>query len=41
MEDFNKFKEIHLPQLQANGIPERFWENLWKKLENQVSSGLF
>ncbi|XP_072745998.1 tubulin--tyrosine ligase-like protein 12 isoform X2 [Anoplolepis gracilipes] len=38
---FNIFLQIHKPQLQSYGIPQLFWENLYKKLKNQIfDSGL-
>ncbi|CAH1799086.1 unnamed protein product [Owenia fusiformis] len=34
--DFPKFVELHKPQLDTSGVPERYWETLYLKLKNEV-----
>lgn len=36
---FEKFLQIHKPQLQSSGVPQLFWEILYQKLKNQVFDG--
>ncbi len=38
--EFQDFVLLHKPQLLSSHIPESHWNCLWKKLKNEVSSGL-
>lgn len=36
---FNIFLQTHKLQLQSYGVPQLFWENLYKKLKNKIFDG--
>ncbi len=37
-ETLQDFVELHYPQLQILGVPEKYWPTLFNKLKNEVST---
>ena len=36
-ETLDDFVELHYPQLQILGVPQKYWPTLFNKLKNEVS----
>lgn len=41
LEGLHSFITLHRAQLQSSGVPEIFWETLYKKLKHSVSVKFF